>query len=446
MTDLLNIGASGLRAYRASLAVTGDNIANAQTAGYARRSVRLAEVSITSAPDFRYRNRTRFDGVDIGATLRATDTWRTSDARLAASIHGKAETVATWMTVAETGLSDSDTGTGALLARMFAAGTALSADPLSRAPRSAFLASIDTAASSIRIDATELSRAATGIAGAAQASVEGFNANLKALADVNLAIRRTPAGSSANAELADQRDRLIDQIAGQTDVSVTVAADGSAILTRAGATLVADGKSAVLALTVAADGRLSFAQTFEAAVSVFSPSGGTIGGVTTSASIVADRRVALDTLASDFATALNSWHGGGRTTGGASGTALFDASGGAITIAALVTDSAQVAAADTGGTSNGNMIMLSGVRTASGVENQWAALVATQAQVTASARTDETRSSARKDTADAARDVVEGVDLDREAADLIRFQQAYEASARVIQIAKETVDTILRMF
>jgi flagellar hook-associated protein FlgK len=29
---------------------------------------------------------------------------------------------------------------------------------------------------------------------------------------------------------------------------------------------------------------------------------------------------------------------------------------------------------------------------------------------------------------------------------LIRFQQAYEASARVIQMAKETIDTILRLF
>lgn len=446
MSDLLNIGASGLRAFRASLAVTGDNIANAQTPGYARRSLRLAEVSITSAPDFRYRNRTRFDGVDISATLRATDAWRTSDARLSASVHGKAETVATWMTVTETGLSDSDTGTGASLARMFATGTALAADPLSRAPRSAFLASIDTAAASIRTNATELSRAATGIANAAQSSVDGLNANLKALADVNLAIRRTPAGSSANAELADQRDQLIDQIAAQTDVTVSVSADGSATLTRAGVTLVADGKSAVLVLTVAPDGRLSFAQTFDTTTSVFTPLGGAIGGIAASANSVADRRVALDTLAADLATALNSWHGGGRTTAGASGPALLDASGGAIALAALVTDPAQVAAADTSGTSNGNMIALSGVRTASGVETQWATLVAMQAQVTASVRTDETRSAARKDTADAARDSVEGVDLDREAADLIRFQQAYEASARVIQIAKETIDTILRIF
>ncbi len=446
MTDLLNIGASGLRAYRASLAVTGDNIANAQTPGYARRSLRLAEVSITGQADFRYRNRTRFDGVDISATLRASDTWRTSDARLAASAHGKADTIATWMTATETGLSDSETGTGAALARMFASGTALAADPLSRAPRSAFLASIDDAASSIRTNATELSRVAIGVADGAQALVDGLNTNLKALADINLAIRRAPAGSSANAELADQRDQLIDSIATQTDVTVAIAADGSATLTRAGQTLVADGKAATLALTVAADGRLSFTQTFNAVSNSFAPSGGTLGGLATSAGTVADRRATLDTLATDFAAALNSWHANGRTPASVSGTALLDASGGAMALAALVTDPAQVATADTAGTANGNMLALSAVRTGSGIENQWAALVANQAQTTASARADDVRTSARKDTADAARDAVEGVDLDREAADLIRFQQAYEASARVIQMAKETVDTILRLF
>ena len=445
-SDLLNIGASGLRAYRASLAVTGDNIANAQTAGYARRSLRLSEVSISGQPDFRYRNRTRFDGVDISATLRANDTWRTSDARLAASAHGKSETVATWMTATETGLSDSETGTGASLARMFASGSALAADPLSRAPRSAFLASIDDTASSIRTNATELSRVATGIAEGAQSSVDGLNANLKALADVNLAIRRTSAGSTANAELSDQRDHLIDSIAAQTDVTVEIAADGTAKLARGAQLLVDGGKAASLALTVAPDGRLSFTQTYDAVTTSFAPGAGVIGGLTTSASTVADRRTTLDTLATDLATALNTWHANGRTPANTNGTPLLDASGGAVALAALVTDPTQVAAADSVGTANGNMLALSGVRTGSGVENQWAALVANQAQTTASARADETRTSARKDTADAARDMVEGVDLDREAADLVRFQQAYEASARIIQIAKETVDTILRLF
>jgi flagellar hook-associated protein 1 len=445
-SDLLNIGASGLRAYRASLAVTGDNIANAQTPGYARRSLQLSEVSITSLPDFRYRNRTRFDGVDISATLRATDEWRTGDARLAASAQGRAQTNATWMVNTETALADGENGTGAAMAKMFAAGDALAADPLSRAPRSAFLASIDDVAASIRGNAAELVRVSAGVGDAAKASVDGLNANLAALADLNLAIRRTSVGSTANAELADQRDRLIDGISAQTDVAVSIAADGSATLTREGATLVADGKAATLALTVAADGRLSLTQTFNAATSAFTPVGGALGGLAASANVVADRRVALDTLATDLATAINNWHAGGRTPGNANGGALLDASGGAIALAALLTDPTQVAAADTGGAANGNMLALSGVRSASGVEGQWAALVANQAQTTASARADEARASARKDTADAARDAVEGVDLDREAADLLRFQQAYEASARIIQMAKETVDTILRLF
>ena len=43
MSDLLAIGASGVKAYGKALSVVGDNIANAQTEGYIRRTVRLEE-------------------------------------------------------------------------------------------------------------------------------------------------------------------------------------------------------------------------------------------------------------------------------------------------------------------------------------------------------------------------------------------------------------------
>jgi flagellar hook-associated protein 1 len=442
MNDLLNIGASGLRAYRASLAATGDNIANAQTVGYARRSVRLQEVSITGAPDFRYRNRTRFDGVDIAATIRASDEWRTSDARLAASSHGRADSISTWMIAAESGLSDGDTGTGASLTNIFTTADRLAADPASRAPRSAFLAAIDDAAGSIRTNAADLARVATGISDAAQSAVAGLNANLTALADLNLAIRRAGAGTAAHAELSDERDTLIDAVAAQTDVKVDIAADGSATLTRGAQTLVTAGQPAIVAVTTAADGRLSL----DIGGIAFTPASGALSGLQSSANTIADRRIALDTLATNLAAALNQWHGGGRTPANNAGGALLDASGGAVALTALQSDPAQVAAADPSGVTNGNLLALGSVRTTSGVEGQWAALVNAQAQTTASARAATERTGARKDTADAARDQVEGVDLDREAADLVRFQQAYEASARVIQMAKETVDTILRLF
>ncbi len=48
------------------------------------------------------------------------------------------------------------------------------------------------------------------------------------------------------------------------------------------------------------------------------------------------------------------------------------------------------------------------------------------------------------DQATAARDSVSGVNLDEEAADLLRFQQVYQASARVVAIADEVFQTLLR--
>ena len=51
--------------------------------------------------------------------------------------------------------------------------------------------------------------------------------------------------------------------------------------------------------------------------------------------------------------------------------------------------------------------------------------------------------SAMRDSAIAERSAAVGVNIDEEAVDLIRFQQAYQASTRVIQVARETLQSIL---
>ena len=47
MPSLFDIGKSGLQAYRQSLAVTGQNIANVNTDGFKKREVGLEAVSYT---------------------------------------------------------------------------------------------------------------------------------------------------------------------------------------------------------------------------------------------------------------------------------------------------------------------------------------------------------------------------------------------------------------
>ena len=48
MSDMLSIGASGVRAYQTALTTVSDNIANASTPGYAKRTTDLSEI----APQF----------------------------------------------------------------------------------------------------------------------------------------------------------------------------------------------------------------------------------------------------------------------------------------------------------------------------------------------------------------------------------------------------------
>jgi flagellar hook-associated protein 1 FlgK len=69
--------------------------------------------------------------------------------------------------------------------------------------------------------------------------------------------------------------------------------------------------------------------------------------------------------------------------------------------------------------------------------------MASQAQTVASARAQDAAAATRADASAAARDGVSQVDLDTEAAELLRFQQAYSAAARTIQVARETMQTLL---
>ena len=134
-------------------------------------------------------------------------------------------------------------------------------------------------------------------------------------------------------------------------------------------------------------------------------------------------------------------HQAGTDANGNAGAALFTGAT-AATLAAAPLTPAQVAAADASGTS-GNMLAFGAMRGAGDPEARWSGHLATQAQATASARAHDAAAATRAEGAFAARSAVSEVDLDNEAAELLRFQQAYQAAARTIQVARETMQTLL---
>lgn len=442
MTDLLNIGASGLRAYAKALSTVGDNIANAQTPGYARRTVALREAP--AAGDIVLsRNAIRPGGVEVAGVRRSQDVWLVEDARTASGDAERGATRLGLVEAAERALDDGPAGIGQSMTRIFTSADQLAADPANATLRSQFLLAVDDSAAAFRATAAGLARAAEGAQQSAALSVDAINTDLAALEQVNGGLRRARPGSSNEATLLDERDRLIDRLAAAMPVVPSFDARGAVTLAAAdgGQPLIAGGTVAQLSVTAAVDGRLAFSLTPGGAMF---PTSGTLAGLVQGADHIADQRSALDALADRLAADLNGWHQAGRDQSGDPGQALLAGSGAAGLVAMALTAD-QVAAADPSA-SNGNMLQLSALRGDAGVEGQWASLASQQAQQVASARAQDAAASSRRDGAEAARDAVSEVDLDREAAELLRFQQAYEAAARTVQVARETMQAILNIF
>lgn len=437
MSDLLGIGSSGLKAYSRALSTIGDNIANAQTPGYARRRLDLQEFVAGGAMPL-YRASIDPGGVQIRGVTRSVDAWLIEDARISSGDSERAATRLDWMNRVEGALSDETNGIGTGLTKLYTTADLLTADPTNPTLRAQFLQAVDDVASGFRTAAGQLSDLSNGIVGAADAEVAQFNTNLDALEQINIGLRKARAGSSNEAGLLDQRDRLLDQISSQAGVSATFDSHGAVTLRVAGSgdLLIGGGVVTPIAATAAADGRLSFS----VGGSPFATATGSLAGLAQAADHVADQRAGLDTMAMQFAGQLNTAHQAGIDANGNAGQPLFTgASAATLTAAPLAASQVAVATATSG---NGNMLALGAMRGANDPEAAWSGHMATQAQATASARAQDAAAATRADSAAAARGAVSEVDLDTEAAELLRFQQAYSAAARTIQVARETMQTL----
>ena len=192
MSDLLSIGLSGVTAYRTALAAVGGNVANAETPGYARREARIREGMNAGSRSPIYREDLMFGGSEAASISRAWDAYRAADSRYAASAAGRTDVRAQWLGIIETELDDGPAGVGSLMGTFFNAGESLAATPSDRVGRVGMLMALENTAATIRTTAYGLSRVSEGIAQAAGIDVDGLNADLAALADVNSSLRQTP--------------------------------------------------------------------------------------------------------------------------------------------------------------------------------------------------------------------------------------------------------------
>ncbi|MBC3943078.1 flagellar hook-associated protein FlgK [Sphingomonas albertensis] len=445
MSDLLSIGASGVRAYQTALSTVSENIANTGTVGYTRRTTTLAEVSSVNG-GINARNSATGSGVVVVGVGRSADAYRSQAVRSAGTDLGKTETSVAWMSRIESSLGDNKLGDR--LTSFFGSAQTLSADPTSVPARAVMLEAAKTAAEAFAATGKALDTAATELDSSATQAVQSLNALGTALAKVNDGLARTQPGSSSAAQLADQRDQLLDQMSTLTDVSTAFDDLGRATVRLGSATgtvFVAGNESGQASFARNDEGAVQFAMTRGAVTSDLSPTGGALAGMADGAQRIAAARESLNGIASDFTAQVNAVQAQGRDLDGNPGTALFATGTSPTDISVSLTDPRGIAAAGaTGGMRDAsNLSELQAVRTKGGFETRTTMLVAGNAAALEQRKTVADAQGAIRDGAVASLASASGVDLDSEAVDLLRFQQAYQASSRVIQTARDTFQTIL---
>jgi flagellar hook-associated protein 1 FlgK len=439
VSDLLSIGASGVRAFNTALATIGENVSNASTPGYARRTITTAGGA---------------GGVVVQSINRSWDDYKATAKRDAGSDAASASTYYDWTQKIESAMSDDAAGIGQSATGIFTSGDALAANPGDTSSRKAFLASIQTTTTAFNATASSLATASDDVGVAATSAVETVNATLDNLDNVNSALHAVRAGTAAQANLLDQRDKLLDGLSSFVGIDVTLATDGSANVKLAGGgvALANSGSSGArlsLALGTGTNaGRISITSIGTKSETPIADAGGSLGGLVKSADAIATHRVALDTLATQFAGQINAWSRAGVDANNAAGGVLVSGTT-AATLGLATTDPAKVPAASpasgtTPAASNGNLLSLGTLRgNGIDVEKGWGSLVTDNARAVDAAKTSSTAASSRANATASALSDVSSVDLDTEAADLIRFQQAYSGAAKIIQAARETMQAIL---
>lgn len=449
MSDLLQIGRSGVLAYQTALSAVSENVVNANTDGYVRRQVTMQEAASSSSPMYLYRGSSAFGGVQATQVTRIWDQFTQSKAWTTNSDNSQAGARQTWFGNVQNSLDDSDTGVGSKLTAVFTAGNTLAANPTDTPARQGLINAMQDAASAISTTAANLTTVAQGVISQAREAGAQVNDALTSLAKINLALKNSAQGTSGYASLEDQRDSLITNISDKLGVDVSFDNYGAATvrMNDGNGPILVDSNSVVpatLGLTVSSAGTLNMTVTSGGNTVAISPTSGSLAGYAEAANQVVGRRQQIDALAVTFAQQMNSWNGAGIDNAGNPGADVMSGTD-AASLQVTITDPNLIAAADAT-TGNGNVLTLQSLRGAGGIETTWKGIVNEQALKVQSATSLATVAANAKSGADSALSDSSGVDLDNEAADLMRFQQAYSASAKIIQTARDTLQAVLDLF
>ncbi|MDE8651144.1 flagellar hook-associated protein FlgK [Novosphingobium album (ex Liu et al. 2023)] len=440
-SDLLSIARSGTRAARAALDVTAQNISNASSEGYVRRSVRLEEVSASGGVG--RVGDISLSGVRVAGIVRNADLFRQSEVRRTGADFARADAEVNGLDNIQSALEQ--TRVYESVVQFESSLQQLLSDPTDGSLRASVVEGARTMANTFNVASSSLDAVGQGLRFEAGDGVDQVNLLAGELARVNLRLARAADASSDQSTLLDQRDSLLRQLSDHVDIAAAISPDNTVevrIGGTAGPQLVAGGTAGTMAMATAADGTISFTLDGNAVT----PASGALAGQGQALTKLAQVRTSLDTIASDVIDAVNTAQAAGVDLDGTAGQPLFSGTG-ASDIAVVQSDGRKLATAPAGAGANSrdptNLVGLRQALAGTDPAGQMDALLFDVSSEVAGRTVTRDALDSIASTAKVALQAQAGVDLDQEAVNLIRFQQAFQASGRVMQVASDIFDTLL---
>jgi flagellar hook-associated protein 1 FlgK len=459
ISNLFNIGSSGLFAFQQSLSVTAHNMANVNTKGYSKQDAVLAEaLPINGRPG------QIGTGVQVTAIQRNVDAFINSQLLASRQQLGQNDASNSALSDVERLFGDSeDQSLGTDLNNLFKAFQDVATDPSNVTARSVLLSKAQTVANRFNQADGTLTTQRQSLDREIAQTITTINNLAQQVADLNDKISQAElSGQHAN-DLRDQRQRAIHDIGEQINVTSLEDASGQVTLFVGQGQVLVDRNVTHQLTGVANAGNsglldVEYQITASASVDITSViSSGRLKGLLDARDVaIPDVRTQLDTLASNLVTEVNTQHRVGFGLDGSTALDFFTSTGlTARTIAVSLTDGRKIAASDTAAGlpgNNVNALALAGLQykaisalgnaTLNGYYQTTASAVGADAQ---QASQDLDAQQMLQNQLEAHWSEVSGVSLDEELVNMMTYQRAFEASSRIVVMADEMMQTILNL-
>jgi flagellar hook-associated protein 1 FlgK len=438
----LSLAANAMLVQQSAIGVTANNVANTNTPGYSRQRAELAE----SNPVF---NGTRLLGT--GVTLQQITSLRDRvlELRIQDEMQqqGSLEAQVNALSDVDLQFSTQNANIGDALNNFFNSLSNLSPNASNSALRESVLVSAKNLATQFRSTSSMLTQRQFNLNLEIQQAVAQVNRITAQVADLNQRISTSGLPEDQLGTYVDQRNVLLQNLSSLLGNHVITADDGLTLTASDGTALVVGNRSYNIDVAADASGRPTLSISGHNITS--STSGGSISGLLqVRNTVIPGILSSLDSLASNLITSFNQAHEQGIDLNGNTGVDFFvpapaNGVGAAAAFAVNITSSDQIAAS-TDGSAGGNdnlntLIALRSQKIINGdtPADAYAKLTFQVGSQLANAKSDQQSCDAMVQQLNNQRGAISGVSLDEEASNLIRFQRAYEAAARVLTILSD---------